>query len=326
MFLSAMKRAVLCFLLSLATGSWAAIKPRPVLLSAGRFLQANPRPLFTGNNGPYPNVIQKPGMPNPMTHAVNKPSNNAGLPLALANGYLRPHEQSFSQGMFGHHSGWEANSIATRPKVIPMTLVKPNRPMLGLLKQLMSGKFLIKADAIHLDAIPIAERPTQPNLEGMVIEPSMVSVQVPNQPVQPIYFESPKPLRPNLGQQVPFELLLQEFKELDSKINSKPNVHGVTFASLYQNYMKLLEKQNKTTLPIKSTTTVPSTTVQTESTPPTTTSESTKTTVTVTAVPTTSALPTNTKDIFGMIHTSLGQATDDKPVIRLPGMGPDASS
>ncbi|XP_033734485.1 uncharacterized protein LOC117323398 [Pecten maximus] len=340
--ISAMPQAVFCLLLLLARGSLTTAS-RPEFISAGHFLNANSRPLSgqtLGNHGPYM-FHQRPMLPSQNENEVSRPSNNAGVAFApqLIHDYFKPGKESYGQGSLEQQNKWPSNFMATRPKPIQMTLAKNSRPMLGLLKQLMAGRFHIVADAIHLDAVPIIERPMQPYIEGMIIEPDslITSVHSHIEPIQPMHFELPESARPehvtsltnarpnNGVQQVPFQLLLKEFNDLAAKINLKPNEHAVTFSSLYQNYMKLLEQQNKTASPPILKTTLPTTTAKTESTAPPTTSE-TRSTIIMNVTPTTSDIPMKTKDDFNMIQTSFSKAKDDKPAVWLPGMGPEMTS
>ncbi|OWF35744.1 uncharacterized protein LOC110442556 [Mizuhopecten yessoensis] len=345
--MSAVTQAVIC-LISLLLLTDLATASTPEYLPARDFLHSDSRPSFPqplGKHESFQNTIQKPmtrSLLKPIWYEGSKPS-NTGISFAshsVRPDYLKPNRESYGQGLFERPDMWQSNMmVPVRPELVQMTVSKNNRPMLGMLKQLLNGDFHIVADAIHVDAIPIRR---QPFMEGMIIVPTIspLLTNVNNQvkPVQQMYLGLPEADKQepsissslsnthssNMAHQVPLELLLQEFNDLDAKNNLKPDGHVVTFASLYQNYIELLEQQNKRTTPPMLSTTTSTTIVTPESTAHPTTPE-TETTVDVISTPAIPMSPVTKKEDGGysLIQTSQGKITDDKQVLWLPGMAPE---
>ncbi|XP_060082941.1 uncharacterized protein LOC132562225 [Ylistrum balloti] len=323
-----MSQAILSVFLSLAAGNLVT-ESRPNYMSAGRFLHANIGPSAAHLDEPYQNMFQKSSFPSsPFSHEGIESSGIAGISLAsqlVHDSYMKPGKVTYGQG---------SPVMASKPGQIKWTLTKNSEPMLGMLKHLLNGNFHIVADAVHVDAIPLHERPMQSYIEGMIIEPSNPIAHAHNdmEPVLPMYFGPPDSGRPhqiipqtnvhpnNVVQPVPLELLLKEFNDMNGNGKLKPNEHVVTFAKLYQNYMRLLEKQ-KTTSSTMLSTDLPTTSANSTTLP--TTSE-TKISAAVIITPTSSMIySTKKKEDANLNKIPNGKSSDDKQVMRLPGMGPE---
>lgn len=292
--------------------------------------------------------FEKPHIPPHQTHSDllegsnSLPDSGFGLSSRPVPNEQYPIARPLRPVPFGRPANWQTNlPVYHRPGVVSLALIPDRRPVMGLLRQLLNGKYHVVADAFHVDAMPMRKiSVSHPYME--VIEPSQ-HAQVSPPEVRPQetseieHANSVSSIDSLSGNrpmpQVPFDVLLQEFKDLETNIKGKPDNHEVTFASLYQNYMKLLEMQtttkpetvsSETQTPTVMVTTLPTTppTTRTPPTNPPSTPETERNDTTTIPTPTT----TQKENVGNMIGTSHFEGEkDDGAVMWLPGLGPETA-
>ena len=170
--------------------------------------------------------------------------------------------------------------------------INPAMAAMGFMKQFVNGNYRVVADKIHIDAIPMNNKPQQPPIQ---LEELLISGGMGPQSVYSLSTESNKPQlsssHPNyatgMESQLPavaLETLIKEYTDMSSPqnnvdVNHQENV--VPFEQLYESYMKMLAEKSKLDNMSASSTPSPTTTGEVDLRTIVTTTEPTTTTATI---------------------------------------------